>query len=125
MKLLFKVIIIISIPIGLIILVNKTNKTPTNAFFKNKCSRVCHNKTCSHFNSKANSSNPFSVFQKNIYDKNIKLLKKNPFGVSYKSINIVNQHSLFGFFEGALDVFIHLPHIRKCRSYLHHILFLL
>lgn len=83
-------------PILLISLVNESNLPVSNEFSKERCTRYCHNVKCFHFEKKLNSKP--SNLNKTIHflvEKNIDLLKKNPFGLDYKSMNLLVYILLF------------------------------
>lgn len=75
---------------GVLILVNESNSPISTEFSEEKCTRFCHSKRCIHFEKKLKSGDTF--FYKKVdflVEKNIELLKNNPFGLDYKTCNLL------------------------------------
>ena len=91
MKKLLLYLILITAPFLIMFIVNTTTNNPTTKLLKNKCSRYCHNVTCAHTNAtyEKYAGNWFADTAKFLYTKNIIWLHNNPFGMSYKMINLV------------------------------------
>ena len=64
------------------IIVNETARKPSDKFEKEYCTRACHNHGCKHI-----EWNNKTILK--MYSANIRWLKHNPLGISYKEMNVL------------------------------------
>ncbi len=78
-------------PFLIMFVVNESVNAPTTKNLKDKCTRYCHNVTCTHGNEiyEKYAGTWFADTAKYLYSKNIIWLHNNPFGLSYRAINLV------------------------------------
>jgi len=78
-------------PFLIMIVVNETANNPSKEYNSEICTRYCHNVTCEHGNElyEKHQGSWFADFAKRTYTKNIVGLHNNPFGISYKSVNLL------------------------------------
>jgi len=84
MKNLVIIVGLILFSLAVIITVNETSPLPTRELSQKNCTRHCHDKGCIHYQEEEVSPFLLSVYKQNIY-----WLKQNPFGLSYKEMNLL------------------------------------
>lgn len=93
------------------ILVNQLSPSPTPFYIKEQCSRYCHDKGCPHFQTNVKEGNRITLFFHAYHENVIQLLKNNPFGVSYKMMNILVFVIFFPFLILSL-LYLNIKHSR-------------
>lgn len=78
-------------PFLIMFVVNTSVNNPTTQNLEDKCSRYCHNVSCSHGNLayEEYAGTWVADTAKSLYTANILWLRKNSFGLSYRAVNLV------------------------------------
>ncbi|MEL6719899.1 MAG: hypothetical protein AAFP82_14395 [Bacteroidota bacterium] len=69
--------------------INLTGIIPTHEYLKEQCTRYCHDHHCIHFEAKLNTQDSFASKIQLTYQTTIQMLKHNPLGLSYQTINLL------------------------------------
>ena len=82
---------LILLPFIIMYIVNTSVNKPNTKNLPDKCTRYCHNVTCTHGNEiyEKYGGTWFADTAKSLYTKNIVWLHDNPFGLSYRAINLI------------------------------------
>ena len=82
---------LVTLPFLLMVVVNVSMGTPSSTYNATQCTRYCHDHGCAHVTVAIEGpvSTPFFRLARKLYVANIRWLHHNPFGMSYKEINLV------------------------------------
>jgi hypothetical protein len=73
--------------VSFLFVVNWLAPKPQNSFNPEQCTRYCHNLGCKH--SQSDEGNQFAKSARKLYFDNIRLLKNNGLGLTYKEMNLL------------------------------------